>query len=84
VGYWLDDAKRYAIEGEGPLLQSGTATCFRPPQLEQQICRSILQDPTSTTGPTRWFKTTDFYAQWLTGGVTYRFRPRVPPRAHTG
>lgn len=44
-------------------------------QIDRSFSKGLpfLQDPGSTTGPTRRFQTTDFYAQGLTVGVTYRF-----------
>jgi hypothetical protein len=44
-------------------------------QIDRNFSKGLpfLQDPSSTTGPTRRFKTTDFYAQGLTVGVSYHF-----------
>jgi hypothetical protein len=44
-------------------------------QIDRNFSKGLpfLQDPASTTGPTRRFKTTDFYAQGFTVGVSYRF-----------
>jgi hypothetical protein len=44
-------------------------------QIDRNFSKGLpfLQDPTATVGPTRRFKTTDFYAQGITFGVSYRF-----------
>ena len=44
-------------------------------QIDRSFSKGLpfLQDPNSTTGPTRKFRTTDFYAQGLTLGVTFKF-----------
>jgi len=44
-------------------------------QIDRNFSKGLpfMQDSTSTVGPTRRFKTTDFYAQGLTVGVSYRF-----------
>jgi hypothetical protein len=44
-------------------------------QIDRNFSKGLpfLQDPTATVGPTRRFKTSDFYAQGITFGVSYRF-----------
>jgi hypothetical protein len=44
-------------------------------QIDRNFSKGLpfLQDPTSTVGPTRRFKTSSFYAQGVTFGVSYRF-----------
>ncbi len=44
-------------------------------QIDRNFSKGLpfQQDPNSTTGPTRRFKTTDFYAQGVSLGVVYRF-----------
>jgi hypothetical protein len=44
-------------------------------QIDRNFSKGLpfLQDPTATVGPTRRFKTSDFSAQGLTFGVSYRF-----------
>jgi hypothetical protein len=44
-------------------------------QIDRNFSKGLpfQQDPASTTGPTRRFKTTGFYAQGITVGVSYRF-----------
>ncbi len=44
-------------------------------QIDRNFSKGLpfMQDPTSTAGPTRRFKTTDFYAQGVAFGLSYRF-----------
>ncbi len=44
-------------------------------QIDRSFSKGLpfQQDPTSTVGPTRRFKTTDFYAQGVSAGVEFRF-----------
>jgi hypothetical protein len=44
-------------------------------QIDRSFSKGLpfLQDPNSTTGPIRRFKTTDFYAQGVSLGVAFRF-----------
>jgi hypothetical protein len=44
-------------------------------QIDRSFSKGLpfQQDPTSTTGPVRFFKTSTFYAQGLSVGVSYRF-----------
>lgn len=44
-------------------------------QIDRNFSKGLpfQQDPSATVGPTRRFKTTDFYAQGITFGVSYRF-----------
>jgi len=44
-------------------------------QIDRSFSKGLpfQQDPASTVGPTRLFRTTDFYAQGLTVGVEFRF-----------
>jgi hypothetical protein len=44
-------------------------------QIDRSFSKGLpfQQDPTSTTGPVRFFRTSTFYAQGLSVGVSYRF-----------
>jgi Putative beta barrel porin-7 (BBP7) len=72
LGYNLTPSLLLAI-GYNFLYESSV---LRPTdQIDRNFSKGLpfQQDPTSTVGPTRRFKTTDFYAQGLTIGVSYRF-----------